>query len=992
MHRQDFNTATSPDSVTPLDGEWLLAPDPDNVGREERWHDQALAAAVSARVPSIIQEFLPDYHGVAWYQRTFLAPARPGSSGHCLLDFRAVDYLADVWVNGMHVGGHEGGETPFRLDVTRAIREGASNLLTMRVLNPGAERIDGILLAETPHSNKTMAYQPGSGFNSGGILDSVRLLIVPEVRIEDVFVEADWQSGVVDARIECWNASGQSQNADFEITVSPASGGKAEVTLRSQAVLPPGLTVHQQQFALPAPGLWDLETPFLYRAAVRLRAEDSEDEQLVVFGFRGFQVSDGFFYLNGRRLFLRSTHTGNHCPIGQVLPPQQAPDLLRRDLLFAKASGFNMVRFIAGLPRPYQLDLCDEIGLLVYEECHAAWMLADSPKMAERFDASIAGMIRRDRSHPSVVVWGLLNETGDGPVFERAAASLPLVRSLDNTRLVILSSGRWDGRPNIGSVSNPGKGEWEHVWGGEASDAPPVTAEPLADRQILGYVAGAGDAHVYPLVPQTPEIDRFLRRLGQGAKPVFLSEYGIGSLLNAVSETRSYEQAGARPDLQDFSLIRSMAEQLAADWQRFGMEGVYPFVQDFLEDSQRHMCRQRLAGFNVIRANPQICGYNLTGMLDHGLTGEGMWQFWREWKPGALDCLQDGWAPLRWCLFVGALHGYTNRSLAIEAVLANEDRLGPGEYPVRFRICGPAGLAWETQILLRLPQPGEGRLGALAVPVMEEEVCLNTPPGHYQLVAEMERGGGPRGRARRFHLSEPVASSGAKFGVRLWGIDRAAQTWLEGCGVACTPFSGDKAADEPAVPDVLLVGRPPTDSPESWRALARTMAQGAVVVFLSPEGFRRDDNPVGWLPLETKGDCSEFHDWLYHKECVAKPHPIFQGLGSPGIMDWDYYGPVIPAAMFQGQNLSDDIAAAAFAVGYPLPGGYAAGVLVSSYPFGTGRFLLSSLRILENLDAHPAADRLLLNLIRYAASRMSRRPRAIPPDFTKTLKKIGYAA
>ena len=74
-----------------------------------------------------------------------------------------------------------------------------------------------------------------------------------------------------------------------------------------------------------------------------------------------------------------------------------------------------MIRFIAGVAQRYQLDLCDEIGLLVYEESFAGWCLGDSPQMAERFDDSTLGMVRRDRNHPSIVIWGLLNETGDGP-------------------------------------------------------------------------------------------------------------------------------------------------------------------------------------------------------------------------------------------------------------------------------------------------------------------------------------------------------------------------------------------------------------------------------------------------------------------------------------------------------------------------------------------------------------------------------------------------
>ena len=82
-------------------------------------------------------------------------------------------------------------------------------------------------------------------------------------------------------------------------------------------------------------------------------------------------------------------------------------------------------------------------------------------------------MVRRDRNHPSVVIWGLLNETYDGPVFRHAVGYLRRLRALDDTRLVLLSSGRWDGDLAVGSVSNPGEATWRHEWGSEQADAVP---------------------------------------------------------------------------------------------------------------------------------------------------------------------------------------------------------------------------------------------------------------------------------------------------------------------------------------------------------------------------------------------------------------------------------------------------------------------------------------------------------------------------------------
>ena len=160
--------------------------------------------------------------------------------------------------------------------------------------------------------------------------------------------------------------------------------------------------------------------------AAGVDASASFDEQSTRCGFRDFRFRDGAFRLNGKRVFLKSSHSGEEAPGLRVATN---PDWLRKDLLNCKVMGFNMIRFIAGIPARYQLELCDEIGLMVYDEDFASWCLEDSPKMTERFDHSTAGMVKRDRNHPSVVMWGLLNETSDGPVFRHAVDTLPLVRA-----------------------------------------------------------------------------------------------------------------------------------------------------------------------------------------------------------------------------------------------------------------------------------------------------------------------------------------------------------------------------------------------------------------------------------------------------------------------------------------------------------------------------------------------------------------------------------
>jgi len=975
-----------------LEGPWLIAKDPANVGRIEKWFLKPVAEAKTARVPGILQESFPDYHGLVWYWTDFTTD-RSHTYGRYLLVFNAIDYAADVWLNDIPIGRHVGSECPFELDVTDSIKVDSPNRLSVRVLNPVKEGIDGIALEETPRAHRAIHITPGSGLNTGGIWQPVVLVLTGEVRIVDVRARPDWQTGEIDVRVKVRNTLSNQVPIRCSVSVSSARDGQVSLSTISQE-MPSGDTEFELKIMVEAHQLWSLENPFLYRVTVRVEStpKGNIDEMSVPCGFRDFRVVNGYFRLNGKRLFLRSTHTGNHCPYSQVVPPPGGPDMLRLDLLYAKSVGFNTVRFLAGMPLPYQLDLCDEIGLLVYEESVVAWVLQDSSKMQEQFESAVEGMILRDRNHPCVVMWGMLNETNDGPVFRKAVSMLPIVRSLDPTRMVMLSSGRWDAHLGIGSFSNPGSSTWECEWAKETpgaglSTSVRINGFPNADR-VFAYDDEMGDIHFYPDDPQTDQVNGLLRTMGKDSKPIFISETGIGSMMDVIHEAKYYEQQRVPEDAADYQLIKSMADRLTADWERWAMSTVYPFPENLLYASQVAMARHRLLVFNLIRSNPKFCGYNLTGMLDHGFTGEGLWHFWRDFKPGALDAVKDGWAPVRWCLFVNPTHTYLGRPVKLEAVLANEDVLSPGKYNGRFRVWGPNGLAWDRASSFDVQKMSSGEDGPLAIPVLAEEVVIKGPAGPYALTPNIDRGAAPPNTSWEFHLSDPASLPTLNQSLTFWGVPSSVQSWLREHGASGKPFSGEASANR----ELILVGDLSSSNARSadWRELASRMERGGSVLFLSPLAFQRGEESTGWLPLARKGRVYKFYDWLYHKECVAKSHPIFEGLQSNAMLDWYYYGQMIPHYLFELQDTPHEVVAAAFATGYPIEGGYASGILVGKYSFGAGEFLINTFPIIEHLGNHPVADRLLINMIRFAAVNTSGSLASLPPQFDLKLREIGY--
>ena len=506
-------------STLNLDGNnWLLSTDPDNVGKNLRWYNKVTGEAKSARVPGIIQETFPTYHGVVWYWREFMAPNNPHEDGRYLLKFWQVDYLADLWVNGLYIGQHEGTGDPFTFDVTEFIVPSVENRVAVRVLNPKNEPIDGISLMESTVWARGIPCTPGLALNYGGITDSVELHVVPAVRVTDLHVVPDWRFGTALVHASLHSDRNETVSAGLLFSIAPATGGSTLNSLQLDHEIPPGETRIIAALSVGVPRLWELNDPYMYRVSVSVseRQSGSTDEQSTRCGFRDFRFEDGYFRLNGRRIFIKCAQTDARAPIGHLVAHD--PDLPRQDLINCKATRHNMIRSFGGQTPRYQIELCDAIGLLVYQEHAAAWRMEPSPQLPDRFRRSVQAMVKRDRNHPSIVIWGMLNETHKGPVYDQALGALPYVRELDDTRVVLLNSGDFAG-----------------------------TGKSIADSRLEEWEETLLDVHPYKTVPHRADVIRELRTLDKDGKPIFHSEGGIGSAIDVVRLTRHYEQLGSAP-------------------------------------------------------------------------------------------------------------------------------------------------------------------------------------------------------------------------------------------------------------------------------------------------------------------------------------------------------------------------------------------------------------------------------------------------------------
>ena len=493
------------------------------------------------------------------------------------------------------------------------------------------------------------------------------------------------------------------------------------------------------------------------------------------------------------------------------------------------------------------------------------------------------------------------------------------------------------------------------------------------------------DRHVYPRVPHTAEIIQSLRNLEGPQQPVFLSEYGIGSAVDLWRAVRHFEQRGAE-GLEDAQFFRDKLNRFLADWEHWRLDEIYARPEDFFMESLKKMAGQRTLGLNAIRSNPNIVGHSLTGAIDHVMCGEGLTTLFRELKPGTIDAIYDAWAPLRWCLFAEPVHIARGAEVHLEAVLANEDVLAPGEYPVRLQVVGPE----QTRILDRtirvtIPERQSEAEPPLARLCFAEDVVVDGPSGKYRFLATFQRGAAAAGGQAEFYVTDPAEMPAVEGEVVLWGDDPGLAQWLAEHGIRTRPFFPAAARQR----EVILVSGTPAapGGAEAFGELARRIARGSTVVFLSPEVFAQGDRPTAWLPLARKGTVLPIHGWLYLKDEWAKRHPIFEGLPSGGLMDYAYYREIIPDAVWIGQDPPAEAVAGAIKASQD----YASGLMVAVYMLGEGRFVLNTLRIRENLDLHPAAERLLRNMLRYAARDAGKPLAELPSDFEEQLITMGFA-
>ncbi len=373
-----------------------------------------------------------------WYRRTFTAPDLAGGK-RLLLHFGAVDWQADVSINGQPLGRHEGGYDPFSFDITGQLkRDGSAQEIVIAVWDPSD--------AGSQPRGKQVQKPGGIWYTSvTGIWQTVWLEAVPGARISSVALTPDLDRGLVTVQLD---TAGSRTDAHTEVVV--LAGGQR---VASADLADPGVST---EIALPQPHAWSPDDPFLYQVEVNYRVGDSTDRVKSYFGLRKVEVrraADGFdrIFLNNHPLFLIGPLDQGWWPDGLYTAPTD--EALRWDIETMRHMGFNLARKHVKVEPARWYYHADQLGLLVWQDLPSAMRAGVpghratqgqaidgvfAPEEDAQFRRELRGLVDNLRPFPCVIAWVPFNE-GWGQ--HNTNDILAWVKRLDPTRLVDGPSG-----------------------------------------------------------------------------------------------------------------------------------------------------------------------------------------------------------------------------------------------------------------------------------------------------------------------------------------------------------------------------------------------------------------------------------------------------------------------------------------------------------------------------------------------------------------------
>ena len=384
------------------------------------------------------------FHKTVWYRKTFVLPPEMRDK-KILLHFGAVDYACDLWVNGVYIRNHIGGQTSFEADITHVIHPTEENMIELKVFDDYSD-------LEMPRGKQFWELHSRSIFYSRttGIWQTVWLEAVDPLYLVQCHITPEYDERAVRF---AYTLSANAKSVSFRISFKGVPAADVTVIPQSSkgSILIPLDQNALQAWSFQEVLSWTPEHPNLFDVSVHVSGEHGETDRVdTYFGMRKVSVENGKFMLNNREYYQKLVLDQGYWEPSLLTAPSDEDYI--KDIELTKAMGFNGVRKHQKVEDPRYLYHADRLGLLVWGEIGSAYVY--SKEYAIRMYQEWMEAVERDYNHPCIVSWTPLNESWGVPEvkvdkFQQAHcnALYHMTKSIDGSRLVTENDG------------------WEHTFG-----------------------------------------------------------------------------------------------------------------------------------------------------------------------------------------------------------------------------------------------------------------------------------------------------------------------------------------------------------------------------------------------------------------------------------------------------------------------------------------------------------------------------------------------
>jgi len=623
--------------IMSLDGDWQMKWDTEDSGISNRWYATNPSDTETVNVPHVWErsfDKLLTSQDCAFYFKRFTLDDDKLVAKRIFLRFERIASHATVWLNGIRLGTHFGAYTPFTLETQKAIKTSGENILCVRVANMGNanSRIDFGRESEDGaddrfvHPSEMPVGLPWTQYPFGGIFGHVDLILGSSAYICDLHVEPDMDQERVAVDISFNNPRGfqaririlmRNPNGDVYEMIKETKLDKENTTQR---------LVLQVKDWKKDKCIWTLDRPNMFALEAQLEIKTGKGKApeysfpvVKTFAFRKFDCIKGDYYLNDSILKIQGVSYNQQWSEGGLWTDHNPA--LKKDLQAVKDAGFNAIRSCGAPLTNEALDICDEIGLLVFQEFPIHTMRS-TPKGLEVVKSLIADLVKEQHHHPSIAVWIMGAENGTF-MLQNGNKLLNAISPIDMCRPSI---------SNLDSIYLDNEGGFHK----DTGKLLPVTVDHISQYASL---------RVNPRLCPNASYSHYLAHcFNRDDEELTVPDSGLGDSAFQDEEENVIDDINNKMlvTLKNHTLLPAKPTSIGGPRgvkNQKAVKNLYKQLEDFLagtnyspwkkfeafnEDAHRIAIKSKLDQITAFQSNPQIAGFFLDQWADFGMDFSGL--------------------------------------------------------------------------------------------------------------------------------------------------------------------------------------------------------------------------------------------------------------------------------------------------------------------------------------------------------------------------------